>query len=84
MPYILQERREVVSVEACSVPAAETAGELNYQITELINMYMADKVKNYACFNAIVGALESCKLEFYRRVVAPYENTKCEDNGDVW
>ena len=84
MPYILQERREAISPNACAVPAAETAGELNYQITELINAYMADKVKNYACFNAIVGALESCKLEFYARVVRPYEDLAKDRNGDVY
>ena len=34
-------------------------------------------------FSAI-GALEAAKLEFYRRVVAPYEDQKMLDNGDVY
>ena len=27
--------------------------------------------------------LESAKLEYYRRVMAPYEDSKIEENGDV-
>lgn len=30
------------------------------------------------------GAIEAAKLEFYRRVVAPYEDQKLLDNGDVY
>ena len=29
------------------------------------------------------GVLELVRLEFYRRVVAPYEDMKREENGDV-
>jgi hypothetical protein len=32
----------------------------------------------------VVGALEACKLEFYRRVVTPYEENKMKENGDVY
>lgn len=32
----------------------------------------------------MVGALESAKLELYRRKVSPYEDQKIEANGDVW
>lgn len=31
-----------------------------------------------------VGALECCKLEFYRRVAVPYEDRKIKSNGDVY
>lgn len=34
--------------------------------------------------NSGIGALEAAKLEFYRRVVAPYEDKKIFDNGDVY
>ena len=30
------------------------------------------------------GAVECAKLEFYRRVVAPHEDEKMKDNGDVY
>jgi hypothetical protein len=35
-------------------------------------------------YNDVIGALECCKLELYRRMVAPYENTKIKENGDVY
>lgn len=41
----------------------------------------------YATNNAeadALGALECCKLEFYRRVAVPYEDGKIKTNGDVY
>lgn len=32
----------------------------------------------------IIGALECCKLELYRRIAAPYEDIKIGENGDVY
>lgn len=32
----------------------------------------------------VLGTIECVKLEFYRRVVAPYEDQKCEQNGDAY
>ncbi|MBU2542645.1 hypothetical protein KJ785_03735, partial [Patescibacteria group bacterium] len=58
------------------------AGELNYSITKLLlALKGAGKYKDY---NELVGALESAKLEFYRREIAPYEDIKVEENGDVY
>ena len=34
--------------------------------------------------NELIGALECAKQELYRRVVAPYEEDKIEENGDVY
>ena len=39
---------------------------------------------SYATINDIIGALEGAKMEFYRRVVAPYEDEKIKENGDVY
>lgn len=56
-------------------------GCLNYTITELIDhLYEC----NYKDLNAAIGVLECCKLELYRRVIAPYEDTKIVENGDVY
>jgi len=38
----------------------------------------------YATLNTVIGVLECAKLELYRRVVADYEDQKCEENGDVY
>jgi hypothetical protein len=83
MPYIDQLRREMLANIAHS---PETIGELNYTITKLLTNYAT---KNYHHFgytqmNELVGVLECAKLEFYRRVAAPYEDKKITENGDVY
>lgn len=82
MPYIKQERRD--HLFAWPGYMAETPGELNYIISKLCNDYLYRGTRNYERMNAIIGVLESAKSEFYRRVVAPYENDRCEENGDVY
>jgi len=81
MPYIKQKQRDSLNVNA---PHAETAGELNYCVTQLIIHYIELNGLEYQTINDIVGALEGAKLEFYRRVAAPYENVKIKENGDVY
>jgi hypothetical protein len=82
MPYIKQETRERLLDDMAEMP--ETAGELNFVITSIINGYRHTKGLNYQTINDIVGALEGAKLEFYRRVAAPYEDSKMAQNGDVY
>lgn len=60
------------------------AGELNYCLTRACVAYTETWGVNYETLNTIIGALESAKLEFYRRLVAVYEDQKIEDNGDVY
>jgi hypothetical protein len=80
MPYIKLEEREFLYVGK----PASTAGELNYQITLLLKKYLVDNGKSYSKINDVMGALEGAKLEFYRRVAAPYEDQKIVENGDVY
>lgn len=63
---------------------ATKGGELNFQISKLINDFLAMKQINYSAINEAMGALESAKLEFYRRVAAPYEELKAKQNGEVY
>lgn len=79
MPYIKQEDRDD---HTALYP--QHAGELNYAITLLVNDYFKRMGGRYQQINDIVGALEGAKLEFYRRVAAPYEDEKIEENGDVY
>lgn len=58
-------------------------GDLNYSISFILNALCETKL-SYAAANRIIGALECAKLEFYRRVAAPYEDKKIEENGDVY
>ena len=81
MPYIKPELRSSILLEPESI---SNAGELNYYISTLINNFINQKGKSYAVINESIGALECAKLELYRRIAAPYEDTKIEDNGDVY
>ena len=86
MPYITKGERLDYSPK--DIPA-DNPGQLNYQITELINLYLYN-IKDvqgqwrYQHLNDVLGALEGAKLEFYRRVAVPYEEIKMLENGDVY
>jgi hypothetical protein len=78
MPYIPQDQRaDAMENPTCS-------GELNFAITTLIVSYVAHTGLCYTTINDVMGALEGAKAEFYRRVAAPYEDGKIEENGDVY
>lgn len=81
MPYITAERRNKHATRCANIG---TPGELNYLITEDIIQYLEENGLNYTTINTIVGALESAKLEFYRRIAGPYEDGKIRENGDVY
>ena len=80
MPYIDPNRMYQIEIEE-DIP--KTAGELNYVLTQVCLTYLGETPR-YQQFNDVLGALEGCKLEMYRRKVAPYEDTKIEENGDVY
>ena len=81
MPYIYPEDRLHILADEKSI---STPGELNYFISTLINWYINEKGKNYATLNEVIGVLECAKLELYRRIAAPYEDSKIQQNGDVY
>lgn len=84
MPYIKQERRDIIYRDGCMYPDnMVTAGELNYAITELVHNYWNIPGNNYQRINDIIGALEGAKAEFQRRVVEDYEDEKIKENGDI-
>jgi hypothetical protein len=86
MPYILPKDRDALDpvVPDTRLPAAATSGELNFQITKLVDRYIKYQGGNYEAINAAIGVLECAKLEAYRRIAAPYEDTKLIMNGDVY
>lgn len=79
MPYITEERRDEIN----GGRRPFTPGELNYCVTKMLLSYWSIE-PSYQNINDILGALEGAKLEFYRRVVVPYEDKKIEENGDVY
>lgn len=86
MPYIKEEQRE--ALERSGVSSLPTyiadAGTLNYLITRLVINYVKSHYLSYETINSVMGALEGAKAEFYRRVAAPYEDTKIAVNGEVY
>lgn len=86
MPYIPDEQRraELDITIYGEVEAAQTAGELNFQIARLCDDYLKRKGKTYDVLNAIDGVLGLTQFEFRRRLVGPYEDRKIEENGDVY
>ena len=79
MPYILQVERDRLD----PIIRPNSPGELNYVITQNIRLYVGPE-PSYTALNAAIGALECAKLELYRRLAAPYEDGKIQQNGDVY
>lgn len=87
MPYIKKAQRQALDychVDTVGKRCIDNAGQLNYVITKIIRGYIMQKGMSYETLNTIIGVLDSAKLEFYRRTVAPYENKKIDENGDVY
>lgn len=82
MPYIPNERRKALFSDSKTDYNSDisSSGELNFMLTDMILSYLRDKGKCYKTINDIIGALEGAKLEFYRRVVVPYEDKKKKQN----
>ena len=87
MPYIKAEKRGLYNGHIEQLvnifeqqPLMEVDGDLNYVVTSIFKKLYTPKYFNY---NRAIGVLEAIKQEFYRRVVAPYEDIKIEENGDV-
>jgi hypothetical protein len=63
-----------------ALPPEEIDGELNYVVTKILKEVYPLR---YFHINKAIGVLECIKLEYYRRVAAPYENLKIKETGDV-
>ena len=79
MPYIKQDDRERLQTDV--VP--RNGGELNYAIHMLMTNYIKEHGVSYETCKDIDGVLGNISKEFYRRKVAPYEDKKALENGDI-
>jgi hypothetical protein len=86
MPYIGQARREAFNdfLEKTRGLRIDTAGELNFLITQLMLTYLKQHGENYRMLNECIGAAECAKAEFIRRKLIPLEEAKRAENGDVF
>jgi len=65
------------------VNSPETTGELNFIITKVCHDIIRKHGLCYAVINDLIGVLECCKLELYRKIAAPYEQKKLMENGPI-
>jgi hypothetical protein len=87
MPYINKEQRPEIDelvkplIEKLKeMPLEQQDGTLNYAVTKILKEVYPMK---YFHLNRALGVLTAIKDEFYRVVVAPYEDIKIEENGRV-
>ena len=80
MPYVPRSRRD-------NAASPENAGDLHYDISQCIDRYLyhgTTDTPKYQEFNDVMGVLACAQAEVYRRLVAPYEDEKIKENGDVY
>ena len=58
-------------------------GAANYAITRILTGVFLRDV-SYANLLAAIGTLEMTKQELYRRMAAPYEDSKRDESGEVY
>lgn len=87
MPYITEDRRDELDpkidslVEAMHLlPNGVNKGDLNYIFSRLA---VEMDPKNYSDLADIISTFECAKMEFYRRIIGPYEDSKIKINKDV-
>jgi hypothetical protein len=86
VPYIKYDQRKHLTTIADlgAVEAHNQTGRLNFLISRICHQYIRNHaVAGYDEFNEVLGVLDSVSKEFYRSVVAPYEDTKRKENGPV-
>ena len=54
---------------------------MNFVICSLVDMLYD---RNYTELSAAIGDVECAKLEVYRRLLGPLEDTRILENGDVF
>lgn len=82
MPYIKQENRHDcdVIVHEMKARSIKVNGDLNYILYAFCKRHVSPSYNNYKNF---CGELRQCATEIERRILAPYEDAKIMENGDV-
>jgi hypothetical protein len=84
MPYIAQDRRQAFDDHLQRLAQqVENEGELNYCIYKLCCLLVERTGESYAKLSRCSSAMEHAKLEWYRKKLAPYEDVKIQENGDI-
>ena len=90
MPYLTDERKDQINPHIAPLlkfikedNAVDWRGDLNYIFT-VICIEFFKRIKRYCSIHDILGALDGCGKEFYRRLAGKYEDKAIEKNGDVY
>jgi hypothetical protein len=84
VPYIAPKRRSAWNVPIKKIVYnLSGSGDLNYVVSRIVAGFIRSRDPSYDRINAAIGALECVKQELYRRLAAPYEDTKIAENGDI-
>ena len=81
MPYIEDYlRNELDSIVGEMSYAVKVDGDLNYILFKFCKENIRPSYNNYKNF---IGELNECVAEIRRRLLAPYEDLKRQENGDI-
>jgi hypothetical protein len=90
MPYIKADDRLRVMKhlnplldELKAIPDDEIDGVLNYVISRIVASTLGWCGWRYRLAARAIAVFEAAKLEFYRRIAAPYEDRAIAKNGDI-
>lgn len=81
MPYIPQEDR-IDIILGHRDANTKNPGFTTYELY-CACIRMLPKKPRFSDYCVLLGALEATKLELYRRHIAPYENERLAEHGDV-
>lgn len=82
MPYIHEHRR--LTYDDYELMPPKTGADLNYVVSRIMARYVGFHGKSYAVLASVQAAISGALHEFERCVVDPYEESKRQENGDVW
>ena len=83
MPYIKKADRINFDQYLNQVPNTTNKGDLNYCVTQLALYHIKHHGKSYTNISEAASALVDAADEIKRRLLAPYEDQKIEENGDL-
>lgn len=88
MPYIATDRREKLKEPLLGLLRSLTSlgpspGDVNYCVSVILKTFYDPAKHSYHGLNTAIGIVECAKMELYRKLAAPYEDTKEEQNGKL-
>ena len=88
MPYLADPvKRQAIEDAVRHLDVASMDGaELNFTLCTILNQFVSNDYRDnvrYRRINEAMGAAVLAPMEWARRLVAPYEDLKARENGDL-